>query len=421
MNRVFFLVISFYCIFVSTVDAQNYSSDAILVSKSGNTAKIRSSGIDAKKKAAAEMAVKSVLYTYYFIGIEGLNDGKPLLGRTPSPVAKEYAMNVLNGEKYSIFIKNFTLDENASKNIGKEYQAIVTTEIYEASIYKDLVNNKIIGQAANKMSLSDTQDEISLPTIMVVPYCKSGENFRDKMENNPDMKIAVAKVTEGFIEKGVTTRNVEQSIRDAAAYRAVKGGLSLNDEIINNSAAEVMVYVDISKDVSPEGLKISLILNAVEVSTKGDLASKTEISGRKNATSGVICKALVDFLIDDFLKQISTNMANKVSKGNSISVNFAIDPGSSVTMDSEVGNEFLPLSDAIIKWVKTNAKGGKYHQKGRSETKIQLDEIYIDNKSATGEDMDINDFSLKLYQYMRGLNLTVKRTIVNSTIEIIIM
>lgn len=421
MNRVYSLVICLLFFCTSTINAQTYSSDAVLISKIGNTATIRCSGVDSKKKVAVEMAIKSAIYTYLYSGIEGLNDGKPLLGRNPSAIANEYVKNMLNGGKYSVFVKNHVVDEKASKNIGKIYQAIVTVEIFDASIYKDLVNNRIIGQLAGNTSISDTQDQIALPTIMVVPYCKDGEDIISKMDDNPDMKTAIAKVTEGFISKGVKTRNVRQAIIDAGTNQAMKGGMSNNDMLINNSGADVMVSVDIMKDTKPEGIKITLILQAVEIATKGDLASKTEVSGRKNASPNDICKSLVDVLIDDFLKQISTNMAHKISRGNSISIRFSFDPNSAFNMDSEVGNEFLPLSDAIVIWVRQNAKNGKYHQKGRSETLMELDEIFIDNKSESGVDMNINDFSLKLYQYLRGLNLTIKRTVVGDTIDIIIM
>ena len=89
---------------------------------------------------------------------------------------------------------------------------------------------------------------------------------------------------------------------------------------------------------------------------------------------------------------------------------------SNVNFDMEVGTDYTPLSDAIIGWVKDNAKDGKYHQQGRSETLLSLDEIQIANT----DNSDINDFSLGLYSFLRGLNLVVKRTITGNTIEITI-
>lgn len=422
MHKLFLSIV--WCVgclcLTANVQAQNYSSDAILVSRTENTAIVQSSGTNPKKKTAVEAAVKSALYTYLFTGIEGLNNGKPLLGRKPSQAAIDYANNILN-TRYSVFVKEYILDEKTSKDIGKQFKAIVNVEIYDGALYRELVKNKLIGEAADKMTLSDTQDEISLPSIMVVPYCANGEDFSHAIQKNSDIRVAMSKVAEGFIEKGVNTKNVEQSLRNAANYQATKDNVSLNDMIISNSGADVMVYVDVVKDATAEGMRITMRLQAIDVATSKEIASKSETSGRKNAGADIICGALANVMLDDFLKQISTNMARKIAAGNSISIIFTAGADSDISMDMEVGNEFLPLSDAIVRWVKANAKGSKYHQKGRSETMLELDEIQIANKSADGQDMDINDFSLSLYQYLRGLNLTVKRNIVGNTIEITLL
>ncbi|MEF9930959.1 MAG: DUF6175 family protein, partial [Bacteroidales bacterium] len=182
-----------------------------------------------------------------------------------------------------------------------------------------------------------------------------------------------------------------------------------------------VVKVDISKDQTAEGLKISLMLTAVDASTGRILASKPEISGRKRASTDAICTAMVELMINDFLKAISTSMAYKINKGNSVALNFTIDSGSAINMDTEIGDTYLPLSDVLILWLKDNAKNGKYHQKGRSSTMLSLDEIMIQNKSANGQDMNVNDFSLELYKYLRSLNIVVKRNIVGNTIHITIM
>ena len=60
--------------------AQNYTTDAILKRTTGKIATLECSGIARTKKEAIEMAKKSVIYTYLYNGIDGLNDNKPLLG-----------------------------------------------------------------------------------------------------------------------------------------------------------------------------------------------------------------------------------------------------------------------------------------------------------------------------------------------------
>ncbi len=421
MKKTILVFVAGLCLLSFAANAQNYSSDAMLVSEQDNVATIRCSGFDQKKKVATEMAVKSALYTYFFNGIQGLNNGRPLLGKNASNEAKEYANQLLQSGRYMIFVKGYVFDEKASKNLAKSFNAIVTTEIYTEAIYKDFLNKGYVGKMADKTSMVETNEEIALPSIMVLPYCKAGENYKTKIQNTPDIRIATAKVNEGFINKGVETKDLEQSLRNADAYQAKQANMSLNDIIVSNSGADVAVFVDIQKDQNPQGVRVTMILSAIEVATGKNIATKSETSARFNSSTDVICSALAKVMIDDFLRQISTALANKLNKGNSVAVSFTIDPSSATDMDTEISNYYLPLSDVLILWVKDNAKGGRYHQQGRSTTLLSLDEIQIKNKDANGQELDINTFSLELYKYLRSLGLVVKRTIVGNTIEIKIM
>lgn len=422
-NRISFLIIWVLSLVFNCQIAysQTYSSDAILIELKNNVALIKSSGIAPKKKDAIEMAVKSAIHTYLINGIEGLNNGSPLIGEQSSTLIDEYLESLFSQGRYSVFARENEVEKDAIKRINKGYIAIVDVNIYFEAIYKDLVRNKIIGKSLEKTTLLETQNEIALPTIMVIPYCTEGQTFLTSIQQNTDMRMAMAKITEGFILKGVETKDFEQNLKNAEQYEARQGGLSLDDAILNGAGADVAVQVDISKDASYEGLRINMRLTAIEVATGNTLASKSETSARKKASASIICSAMAELMIDDFLKQISTRLAHKISKGNTISVNFTIDANSTVDMDTEMGNTYLPLSDAIIIWIKDNAKKGKYHQKGRSVTLLSLDEIQIQNKSAEGQDMNINDFSLELYKYLRNLGVIVKRNIVGNTLNVTIM
>ena len=82
--------------------AQNYTTDAILKNTTGKIATLECSGIARTKKEATEMAKKSVIYTYLYNGIDGLNDNKPLLGYKPSADASQY-VGQANNVSFSTF------------------------------------------------------------------------------------------------------------------------------------------------------------------------------------------------------------------------------------------------------------------------------------------------------------------------------
>lgn len=79
-------------------------------------------------------------------------------------------------------------------------------------------------------------------------------------------------------------------------------------------------------------------------------------------------------MVGDFMKQISTRMATKISTGQSVAVRFTIDPGSAINMDTEINN-IMPLSDILVSWVKRHAKNGKYHTQGRTSTLLAFSDI----------------------------------------------
>ncbi|WP_307756561.1 DUF6175 family protein [uncultured Alistipes sp.] len=400
--------------------AQNYSTDAILKNSTGKVATLEASGIARNKKEAIEMAKKSVIYTYLYNGIDGLNNGKPLLGFKPSEAGVQYANQMLGSTRYASFIRSCTEMDKRQKTVGKNVQVFVVIDLYAESLYRDMVNNGIIGRDASTITLSETQGEIAMPTIMVVPFRKGSESYEEAIRNNSDMRMAISKVNEGFINEGVETKDLLTSLNNANTYQVRMGdGMSLDDMILINSGADVAVNVDINQDVNDGGVRVSLTLQAVEIATGNTLATKSEISGRKRTTADVLCSVMAKAMVGDFMKQISTRMATKITTGQSVAVRFTIDPGSAINMDTEINN-IMPLSDILISWVKRHAKNGKYHTQGRTSTLLAFSDIFIDNSMEDGMQSDINDFSLALYQYLKGLNLSVSRTITGNSIDVII-
>ena len=133
----------------------------------------------------------------------------------------------------------------------------------------------------------------------------------------------------------------------------------------------------------------------------------------------MLCSFMAKAMIGDFMKQIATRMATKITTGQSVSVRFTIDPNSAINMDTEINN-IMPLSDILISWVKRHAKNGRYHTQGRTSTLLAFSDIYVDNSLDNGMQSDVNDFALALYKYLKGLNLNISRTITGNSVDVII-
>ena len=400
--------------------AQNYSTDAALKRIEGNCAVVECSGIARTKKEAIEMAKKSAIYTYLFCGIDGLNDGRPLMRGSNTSEEQEYTNRILGTSNYANYIRSCTIADNTNKTASKDIQVFATIEIYHESLRRTLEKAGLLQRSAKDITLAETQEMIAMPTVMVVPFRRNGESYEDAIRNNSDMRMAISKVNEGFISEGVETKDLLTCLNNAETYRIRMGdGMSLDDAILVNSGADVSVSVDMTPDETAAGVRVSMTLAAIEIATGNTLATKTEISGRKRTSADMLCGVMAKAMIGDFMKQIATRMATKIATGQSVSVRFTIDPGSPVNMDTEINN-IMPLSDILVSWVKRHAKNGKYHTQGRTSTLLAFSDIFVDNSMEDGMQSDVNDFALALYQYLKGLGLSVSRTITGNSVDVII-
>ena len=316
--------------------------------------------------------------------------------------------------------------QQSNKTAAKDIQVFATIDLYTESLERDLVNNGIIGRNAADIALSETQEMIAMPTVMVVPFRKSGQSYEEAIRDNSDMRMAISKVNEGFIKQGVETKDLLTSLNNANTYQVRMGdGMSLDDAILINSGADVSVSVDINQDVNDGGVRVSLTLQAIEIATGNTLATKSEISGRKRTTADVLCGVMAQ-AIGAALERYDAELCADLPSGQHIHdkrrrtlVTEVGDPGSANNMDTEINN-IMPLSDILVSWVKRHAKNGKYHTQGRTSTLLAFSDIFVDNSMEDGMQSDVNDFALALYQYLKGLNLSVSRTITGNSIDVII-
>ncbi len=419
------LICCILCFLYMTVGfGQSYSNDVTLLNKDKNAVTVRTSGIHEKKKDAAEMAVKSAFYTYFFIGIPGLNDDKPLLKPEDEINYRDYFDRFFEQGRYRNFVRAAIPEGDPEKLRAKDFKATVRLTFQEELLRRDLELNKIAIKGADRTSMEETQEQIQLPTIMVVPYKEAGRTFEQILKNDYDKRMAVAKVQEGFNRKGVMTVDFEAKLN--AAKRAMQyesnSAESFDKQLLRNSGSDVYVTVDIYKDIAPTGSRVALTLKGYETASGNVLASRQSSSNRfKTSAMDQLCVYAVNDILDDFLKDIATSFAHKIVKGNTVVLNVSIAGTAVQGMETEVGPQSYPLADLLRLWVKKNAVGGKYHVQGSVAEAIIFDQIQIPNRDENGNALDVNDFAFSIWEYLRGdLNIPCRKKVDGNTIYIII-
>ena len=206
MLRKFLIPLLTFCAILPCA-AQDYTADATLLRTEESYIVLECSGIARNKKEAVEMAKKSAIYTYLYIGINGFDKGRPLLGRNPSDEARAYADRILGTSSYANYIRNCTIDDNINKTAKRDVQVLAKIELYHVSLKRTLENAGVLKRSADEIELSETREAIAMPTVMVVPFRKNNESYEEAIRNNSDMRMAISKVNEGFINEGVETKD----------------------------------------------------------------------------------------------------------------------------------------------------------------------------------------------------------------------
>jgi len=414
---------------ISTVCGQSYTNDAILIQKKKSSAVIKSSGIHEKKKEATLMAIKSAFDTYFNYGIEGLNDGKPLLSEDAAAKSAAYLERFFDDktQRYLTFVATYEEDKSPQKLPNNKYKASVTLEIYTDALNKDLLRSNVRVKTAAEKTAEDVQQEVYQPTIMVVPYKQEGKGYREILRDTKyvDLRNAIARVQDAFIKKGYNIKDV-MAVLDATEksmlFESNTSVESFDSQLINSSGADIYVTVDAGNNSNNEGTVGSIALVAYERASGKLLASKQAGTQRyRQGTLTDLYRIAIGSMMDDFMKDMTLSYAKKADVGNTFVLRISTGATASMDLNSEIASEDgIPFSDVMRKWLRQNALNGRFHVQGASRDLIIFDEIQVVSKAKEGYFLDANDFALDLFSYIKKLGIACDKRVDGNTIYITI-
>lgn len=413
------LLLSLLGTYIMHLTAQEaYSNDVTCVKADENLAIVTVSGTADKKKDVYNMALKSIFNALFFNGVDGVENGQPLVENEDS-----YYMNQFFSSRYTLFVKSYETVGEPVRQPSKLYKGTVTAQILLGALKKDLIRNKLMTKPREEMSMEETRQQIALPSIMVVPYKSDDRNsYANILKNDFNLRIAVSTVKEGFAKLGVKTIAAEGKL--TATLRASewesKNADSNDKQLLMNSGADVYVIVDLQKDISTtSGSRVSLIMTARETSTGVDLASRKGWTNRFRTTDvDKLCAYAAQDVLDDFLKDISKEFARKVQQGNTAVLRVSLAENAINTMNSRIGS--TTLSVHIRNWVRKNAQGGRYHIQGAVDDSLIFDSIQIPAKDSDGLPMDYITFADNLVTYLVELGVDSEHRVDGGTIYLTI-
>lgn len=374
------------------------------ISSDENIGVFTSLGEASKKSEVAKDAKRRLFYALFYKGVIGFNDTQPLITKDNRSYTDPFFDD---SQRYESYILDTEGAEDTQKT-NRKHRATCTITVSIKLLKKYLVES---GLMKRETPVFGEEEGPLMPTIMVVPYKKTGENYQAILENDFDRRVAVANVQDGFRSRNVTTYDlaaVIRSVQKRAVYENNSNSADSNDkQLLLSSGADVYVEVDMIKDKTTQGTRVSLVMRAYETATGALLASKDGFTRRyPNAGSDLLAKYAVQDHLQPFLDDICSHWdgSGKGTKGaNSTRVvlQFAIDGSSATTFNDPAGPNNYSLSNIIRQWVRKNCYKGQYHLKGIMDESIIFDSVTMPPTDVDGLAMDAAQFAFLIESYLK--------------------
>lgn len=374
------------------------------ISSNENIAVFTSEGESSKKDDVDKDAKRRLFYALFYKGVIGFNDTQPLITKDNSIYTDPFFDD---SQKYEAYILD-TEGADDTKKENRKHRATCTITVSIKLLKKYLAESGLMESAA---PVYGEEEGPIMPTIMVVPFRKTGENYQAILENDFDRRVAVANVQDGFRSRNVTTYDLATVIRSTqkrSVYENNSNSADSNDkQLLLSSGADIYVEVDMIKDKNTQGTRVSLVMRAYETATGALLASKDGFTKRyPSAGSDVLAKYAVQDHLQPFLDDICSHWdgsgkGTKGSNGTRVVLQFAIDGSSATTFNDPVGVNNYSLSNIIRQWVRKNCFKGQYHLKGIMAESIIFDSVTMPPTDTDGIAMDAAQFAFLLESYLK--------------------
>lgn len=358
-----------------TMQAQNYSADVSLVQQDAQSVTVRVTAVAAKKKEAADLAVRSAFHALLHTGIEGVRNGMPMV----AVERNDYDYRFFTELRYLNYIRGEAEDVADSK-IGGQRRVTVQLTILSKSLLADLEHNEMVVSPGWVDTKKASATAALNPTIVVVPLVEGGGDFEDMrtlVENSPVVEYAVNKLAAEFSRRGYKTRDFLTQLQNSKNTSLLRQGTQtdLATMMVQNLPGDIVVTVDV--EVTTDDRKrseCSLNVKAVEQQTEGGLASATFLSGQYMTTDSL---RLADYAVkkvrDDFFADLKKAFEAMVAKGREVYVDMTL---AQSVMDwdfdqqAPYGEDYF--KDALDEWLNEHAQQSVYDMGNSTDKYIHI-------------------------------------------------
>lgn len=319
MKKIAFLMMFLLTIAGAASEQQAFEHDAVLVENRSTAFVVRATGYSAEKKKAAENAAMSALDTYLFVGIEGVNGGKPLLAECAREQKPGYFSRLYDEGRYSVFARVLTEKPKAEKQPDGRFLTTVEVAISFKALQRDIATSKLplYGQEQVVEKPAVDASAVEVPRLLILPDLSQqpAESCIAAIERDANVRMAMNSLAAQFTKRGVEVVDYKNAYDSYMLANPGTDAASAEAAVLGQCATKAVVLVSAGRKSQYGSNGVTLGIKAVDSATK-EIIAREETSTRLVNTDNIA--KLYDFasvrLLAKFIPTMKGALAQRMSK-----------------------------------------------------------------------------------------------------------
>jgi hypothetical protein len=221
------------------------------------------------------------------------------------------------------------------------------------------------------------------PSMMVLPYTKSGESALGLYEDQKEYRAIIAGIEQAIIDRGGELIDLERTIQNAREQMTREGTKfkDVQDAINQNASAEITVEAEIDYHNTGKYIQFGIRLKAVETSTgtvvyPGKYFASPNFPYNTNfqtvATNLLTYDKGDGVYIEIFLNGMNRGFTKMIKEGKPVTAIILTDDRSDFLLSDEANDDFELITDKIDEWVTDNAKNGVARVESATDNRLEM-------------------------------------------------
>ena len=319
MKKIAFLMMFLLTIAGAASEQQAFEHDAVLVENRSTAFVVHATGYSAEKKKAAENAAMSALDTYLFVGIEGVNGGKPLLAECAREQKPGYFSRLYDEGRYSVFARVLTEKPKAEKQPDGRFLTTVEVAISFKALQRDIATSKLplYGQEQVVEKPAVDASAVEVPRLLILPDLSQqpAESCIAAIERDANVRMAMNSLAAQFTKRGVEVVDYKNAYDSYMLANPGTDAASAEAAVLGQCATKAVVLVSAGRKSQYGSNGVTIGVKAVDSATK-EIIAREETSTRLVNTDNIA--KLFDFasvrVMAKFIPAMKEALAQRMSK-----------------------------------------------------------------------------------------------------------